>query len=169
MIKKVAFLGLLVTGLLVFGVVHAEGGNERFAAGFQSSFPAYGLSGKMVLTDRITAQAILSPFGLFSSYIARGLYKIREEKMYNLYGFGMAGFFTYDICRGFVSYFGNSCTPDRGFGMGGGAGIEYDWRTWQPDLPPIFWNFEVGLQYTSLFYNYSPFTIGVGGHYRFDL
>ncbi len=132
----------------------------RFGVGFQSTFPAYGLSGMMDVNDEISVQAIVGFFGALNTFAGRGLYKFQDEDFWHLYGFGMVGVWTYSI--------GSFSETVPGFGLG--AGISYDWRAFNEDLPPIYWNLELGLGFVNfdeVNYNFSTFLFGVGVHYRF--
>ncbi len=133
----------------------------RYGVGFQGTFPAWGISGTMMFTDEITGQLILGPFGYLQTYAARGLYQFRDETYWDLYGFGMLGLWTYNY--GF-----NRQSTESSLGLGAGAGIQYDWRAWNDELPPIYWNVELGLGYVNLDrYNFGSVLFGTGVHYRF--
>lgn len=134
--------------------------DTKYGVGFQGSFPAYGISGMMDINETISAQAIIGFFSHLKTYAARGLYRFRQEDNWNLYGYGMIGIWNYGA-------FGVSETV---VGFGAGAGIEYDWRAFDPDLPPLFWNIELGLgvaNFDKVAYDFNTLLIGVGVHYRF--
>lgn len=129
---------------------------EKYGIGFQSSFPAWGLSGTMDISDDSSIQGILGAFGDLKVYGVRGIRRFGKEEFWNTYGYGMIG--------------GYSWTTETIMGFGAGVGIEYDWRVWSPDLPPVRWNLEVGVgfaDFKDVDYNISTFGIGVGFHYRF--
>lgn len=133
--------------------------NFRYGVGFQSTFPAWGLSGTMQITDEISGQLILGPFGILNTFAGRGLYSFQEEQYWNLYGYGMLGVWTYN-------YIGSR--RESSLGIGAGAGIQYDWRAWNDELPPLFWNLELGLGFVNLdHYNFNSVMLGTGVHYRF--
>jgi hypothetical protein len=132
----------------------------KYGVGFQSAFPAYGLSGMMDINEDISVQAIVGFFGSLKTFAARGLYNFQREDYWNLYGFGMLGVWNYSI--------GSVSETVPGFGLG--AGISYDWRAFNADLPPLFWNLELGLgivNFDEVNYNFSTFMFGAGVHYRF--
>lgn len=134
--------------------------DTKYGVGFQGTFPASGISGMIDLTDAITAQAIIGFYGNLKTYAGRGLYRFRKENFWNLYGYGMVGAWSYSLV-------GESETVP---GFGAGAGIEYDWRGWNPELPSISWNLELGLgvvNFDKVNYNFSTLLIGAGVHYRF--
>jgi hypothetical protein len=132
----------------------------KFGVGFQGTWPAYGLSGMMDVTEDISAQAIIGFFGSLNTFAARGLYKFQKEDYWNLYGFGMVGVWSYSV--------GSLSETVPGFGLGGG--ISYDWRAFDENLPPIFWNLELGLGFVNfdeVDYSFSTVLFGAGLHYRF--
>jgi hypothetical protein len=139
--------------------VNREG---RFGVGFQSSYPAWGLSGTYDVNEDISAQAILGFFGNLQTYAGRGVYRFQQEEQWNLYGYGLLGIWRYSF-----SAFGIS-ESESAVGFGLGAGLEYDWRAWNETLPPIYWNIELGLGIVDMdHYNFSTIMIGAGLHYRF--
>jgi hypothetical protein len=132
----------------------------KYGVGFQGSFPASGLSGMLDLTDEFTAQAIVGFFGNLNTFAGRGLYKFQREDFWNLYGYGMLGAWHYSI--------GSLSETVLGFGLG--AGVEYDWRAFNSELPPIFFNLELGIgfvDFDKVPFNFSTLMIGAGLHYRF--
>jgi hypothetical protein len=134
----------------------------RFGVGFQSSYPAWGLSGTYDVNEDISAQAILGFFGNLQTYAARGVYRFQQEDQWNLYGYGLLGIWRYSF-----SAFGIS-DSENAVGFGLGAGMEYDWRSWNETLPPIYWNIELGLGIVDMdHYNFSTIMFGAGLHYRF--
>lgn len=134
---------------------------SRWAVGFQSAWPTWGLSGSYDVNERITAQAILGAFGTLSSVGARGLYRFNQQEAYDLYGFGTAGLWSY-----------TGITRETVVGVGGGAGVELDWRRLiasdGASFPPLFSTIDLGLVLANFeHYNFSGITMGVGLHYRF--
>ena len=114
----------------------------------------------MDVTDEITVQAIIGFFGNLKTYAGRALYKFQKEEYWDLYGYGMVGAWNYSF----------STESETVLGLGLGAGIQYDWRTFNSELPPIFFNLELGLgfvDFKDIDYNFSTFMIGAGVHYRF--
>ena len=137
----------------------------RYGVGFQGSFPASGLSGMMNVTDEIAIQAIVGLFGNLRTFAGRGLYKFQEDQFWDLYGYGMAGAWSY---RGFT--INNNRQTETVLGLGAGVGFQYDWRAFNPDFPPIAWNIELGLgfvDFKEVNYNFSTIMFGAGVHYRF--
>lgn len=134
--------------------------DTRYGIGFQGTFPAYGISGMMDINEEVTIQAIIGFFGSLNTFAGRGLYTFRKDDFWRLYGFGMAGMWTYSI--------GSLSETVPGFGLG--AGIRYDWRAFDASLPPLFWNLELGLGFVNfdeVDYNFSTILFGAGVHYRF--
>jgi hypothetical protein len=164
---------VLLAILFIPYLLHAQAGQEevhevqtfKYGVGFQGTFPASGLSGMMNITDDIAIQAIAGFFGTLRTFSGRGLYKFQQEDYWDLYGYGMLGAWSY---RGWTV--GNSRTTETVLGFGAGAGIQYDWRAFNPDLPPIAWNLELGIgivDFNEVNYSFSTFMIGAGVHYRF--
>ncbi len=130
-----------------------------YGIGLQGTFPAWGLSGTYDMDDNISLQAILGFGGAANAYAVRGLYRFKHEQSWNAYGYGSVGLWTYRHWhRG----------SESALGFGAGAGIEYDWRYLNPDLPPLFWNIELGIGIVGLdHYSVSALWIGTGVIYRF--
>lgn len=177
--RKIAFptFALLVIGVLCLATLPDDLGAQQQAdavqtqsaeqqdaesptlgLGFQSSFPAYGLSLMVDVTEVASLQGIVGFFGTLNTYAARGLYRFNRETYHDFYGYGMVGGW---------SYAGIETVP----GGGVGAGFEGDIRGLNPegDLPPLFFNFELGLGFVNFdqaAYNFSTLMFGVGVHYR---
>lgn len=131
----------------------------RYGAGFQSTFPAWGLSGMMAVTDEVDLQLILGPFGGLSTYAARGLYTFRDNDFWDLYGYGMLGVWNHSTLR---------VRNETVLGFGVGGGIQYDWRVFNDELPPLFWNLELGFGRVNFdYYDFNSVMLGTGVHYRF--
>jgi hypothetical protein len=165
-------IGLIIAAVLfVFSSISFAQDRDdlKYGAGFQGSFPAYGLSGMMDINEQISVQAIIGFFGNLNTYAGRGLYRFKKEDQWELYGYGMVGAWSYDGVRvGTGPIFENYTETVLGFGAG--AGIEYDWRALAPDLPPLFWNVELGIgvaDFNEVDYNFNALLLGVGVHYRF--
>lgn len=164
---------LLVVSLLVVTVSAVSAGEgierTRFGIGFQASFPAWGFSGVADLTDQVAVQGIFGFFGDLRTYAGRGLYRFSRKDYWNVYGYAAVGSF---------SYTGLSIDDDWTWdektetvvGFGAGVGLEYDWRAWSPNLPPMAFNLELGagsVKFEEVDYNFSSMMIGVGLHFRF--
>ncbi|GAB4370747.1 MAG: hypothetical protein Kow0042_13140 [Calditrichia bacterium] len=175
------FFGLLLVVFLVLsvaGVVFAQEkpGAEikadketKYGVGFQATFPAYGISGMMDINEMISAQGIVGFFGNLNTYAVRGLYRFQQKNFWDLYGYGMVGAWSY---TGLKVSNGSKLeeTTETVLGFGAGVGIEYDWRGWNSELPPLFWNLELGLgfaNFDAVDYNFSTLLFGAGVHYRF--
>ncbi len=151
----------------------AEDVGTKYGVGFQSSFPAWGLSGMVDLNDQISVQGILGFIGDLKTYAGRGIYRFRREDKWNAYGYGMVGAWSYTGYQ-ITSVFPYTTkeTTETVMGFGAGVGIEYDWRAWlnNSDMPPIMWNVEIGIanvNFDEVDYDFSSFVFGVGAHYRF--
>jgi len=135
-------------------------GAGPWSVGFQSAWPAWGLSGSFDVDERITAQAIVGAFGTLTNFGGRGLYRFSLEPSYNLYGYGTVGVWNY-----------SGIVRENVVGFGGGGGIELDWRRLFSDdgsFPPLFSTIDLGFVAANFdHYSFSGFTIGSGIHYRF--
>lgn len=147
-------------------VAAAQDEGSKFGIGFQSSFPAYGISGLYDVSEQITAQAVLGLFGSLTTISGRGLYHFNIQPKYNLFGFGTVGFWRYNHPFGI--------DDESTIGLGGGAGIELDWEAIVTNdgqngtFPPLYSTFDIGLTYAGFdVYDFSAFMLGVGLHYRF--
>ncbi len=144
----------------------------KFGVGFQSTFPVWGISGMMDMNEKISLQGILGLLGGLKMCSGKGIYRFRREPYWNTYGYGMIGAWWYSY-RELEGWTWKEKT-ETALGLGGGVGIEYNWQAlWGPDLPPIWWNLEVGLGVLKFELgwlgrlDYSGLWLGCGGHYRF--
>jgi len=155
---------------VVFSSAFAQERDDlKWGAGFQGSFPAYGLSGMMDINETTSVQVILGFFGSLNTYAGRGLYRFKKEDEWEVYGYGMIGIWSYEGVRLRTAFAVENYT-ETVMGFGAGAGIEYDWRALNPDLPPLFWNIELGIgivDFNKVDYNFNTLLIGAGVHYRF--
>lgn len=147
----------------VFSSVSAQSLKQKgFYAGIQSSSYAYGLSGKMDFTDKITGQAIIGFLGTINSYTARGLYKFKQDRFYDVYAFGALGLLTWD---------GHHSLRDRSesvISFGAGGGVEYDLRGLDSNFIPLFVNVELQATMASFdYYDFGYMALGLGFHYKF--
>jgi len=137
-----------------------SGGKSKYYLGFQNGYESWGLSGKMDLSEKASVQGIIGVAGALTNFSGKGLYKFKSDQYWDFYGYGQAGIWMWDG--------GGYFSDETIFGFGGGAGIEWDWRVLSPDLPPIYWNLELGLGFINFDnYNFSSINIGLGVHYRF--
>ena len=170
MFKKFSLEGVVISILLlVSSVAFAQEEKEtKFGIGFQSSFPAYGISGMLDVGPNISVQGILGAFGDLKTFAGRGIYRFRKEPYWNTYGYGMIGVWSYPWYKWEGWNFVEKTETTMGFGAG--VGIDYNWQGWSPDLPPIWWNLELGIgmvEFEDADYNFSTIMFGVGVHYRF--
>jgi len=160
----------VVALFLQFGTAGAQGENRgKFGVGFQSSFPAWGVSGMMDISNNMALQGILGAFGDLKLYGGRGIYRFRQEQRWNTYGYGLIGAWSYKGIE-IDSNFTWKETTETVVGFGAGVGVEYDWRAWVPGLPPIWSNLEIGFgrtKFEEVDYDFSTFMLGAGFHYRF--
>jgi len=165
--RAVTFVGMLLL-LALAAPQQAQAqydSTSPFGIGFQSSWPSYGISGLYDLNEQVTLQAILGALGTVTNLGGRGIYRFQIEDKYNLFGFGSVGV---------LRYGGNNIlASESAIGLGGGAGVELDWRRiLSPDddsFPPIYSSFDIGISFNT-FENYGGYnSVGMGGgiHYRF--
>lgn len=136
--------------------------NPRYAVGFQSAFPAYGISGMMNVGDQIAVQGVVGAFGTLSTFSGRGIYRFQQNGTYNLYGFGTAG----------VWRWSSGSFNESSLGVGGGGGLELDWRrifsNSETTFPPLMSSLDIGFTAANFdTYNFNALTLGAGFHYRF--
>jgi hypothetical protein len=153
-LKKMVLVVVLVGFICSFSV-HAINTKTKFGIGFQSSLPAWGISGSMDLKNsKLCVQGVLGMVSELKTIAGKVVYKFKEKESYNTYGYGMIGIWSFE--------------NESSLGFGGGVGIEFDWRALSKTLPEIWWNLEIGIASVNLnYYNYSAFSMGLGVHYRF--
>lgn len=147
--------------------VGVQGG--RYGVGFASSWPAYGLSGTLQVSEKMTAEAVLGFLGTISNFGGRLWYRFNRSPKYDFYGFGAASLYRYRYTT-YDSRFEIRRATENVLGIGGGAGLEIGLQSFFEDeeLPPIFFNWEIGLSVASFeYYDFSSFIFGGGIHYRF--
>ena len=132
---------------------------DKFAFGYQYTVESSGLSGRMEISDKLSAQAIVGVFGDVSNYTLRGRYHLATDQKWDAYAYVSAGLYTWED---------DDFAGENEFGVGAGIGMEYDWQNLDAGFPPITWSFELDMN-TAEFdnYDYSKFAIGIGAHYRF--
>jgi len=165
--KQFGVGGAIVFFLLVASVGFAEGKNEtRFGIGLQATVPTIGISGMIDVTENVSVQGTLGVFGGLKIYGGRGIFRRYEDPYRNAYGYVAIS----AICYSESSDFGKLIKAATAIGVGIGAGKECNWQTWSTKLPPIWWNYEVGLGYWSKNEHTDGFLYpiaGVGAQYRF--
>ncbi|RVU83770.1 hypothetical protein EOL70_15710 [Leucothrix sargassi] len=132
--------------------------NEKFALGYQFTVDSNGLSGRMAVNDKVTAQLILAPFGEVSSYVARARYHLATDKNWDGYGYVSLGVYSWD----------DDNVDEDVLAIGGGIGMEYDWQNLSSSYPPITWSLELDANAAEFDnFDFSKFAISIGAHYRF--
>jgi hypothetical protein len=165
--KRIVWLWIGAVAMLAMAGAAEAQEESRFGIGFQSSWPAYEISGLHDVNDRITAQAVVGAFGTLSTLSGRVLYNFQKEEKHALYGYGTSGVWRHSFRSvGFSD-------SETSFGAGGGAGVELNWRNIVDDspdstFPRLFSSLDIGFV-TARFdwYDFSGITIGGGIHYRF--
>lgn len=167
--KTIGSLGLTAAVLLALAspgqafaqAVEDDGGDSPFGIGVQSSWPAYGISGLYDVNDRITAQLVLGAFGTLTTVSGRGLYHFNRMPKYSMFGFGSVGLWRYGVFS------------ESAVGVGGGAGVELNWKQIlapdDADFPPLFSNLDIGVNFANFdtYTGFNVLSIGGGLHYRF--
>ncbi len=137
----------------------AEIGNGEYAVGFHSGFSSAGIAARIGIDDDWDAEGVLGIFGTLNYYGARGLYTLQDDDEWYTYAFGTVGIWTWE----------SVLIDESVFGFGGGAGVEWDWRSLNSDLPPVTWYGELGLAVASFdSYSFSSFSIGTGFRWHFE-
>lgn len=148
--------------------VGLQGG--KFGVGFASSWPSYGLSGTLQVSETITAEVLLGFLGALTNVGGKAWYRFNRNEKYDLYGYGTVSMYRYDYSRFDANLMQIVDDTETVFGFGAGAGVEAGIRKLFGDdeLPPIFLNWEIGLGIANFeFYDFSAFVFGGGIHYRF--
>lgn len=167
---------VLVISLITNNLIAQEQKNAKeqtktkFGIGIQATFPVSGLSGMVDVSDKFALEGLLGVFGILKSYGGRILYRFKKETYWNAYGYGMVGAWSYPGYKISADYLSLEKTRETVLGYGAGAGIEYNWKALNPNLPPLFFNLELGLgsvDFKEINYNVSAFMLGAGVHYRF--
>lgn len=147
--------------------ISLQGG--RYGVGFASTWPTYGISGTYQINEIMTAEAIVGAFGTVSNFGGRLWYRFSLDPKYDLYGFGGTSLLRYGYTE-FVPPNQMRDATENVLGLSAGAGIESGLQALFGDrsLPPIFFNWEIGLSYADFkHYNFSSFMFGGGVRYRF--
>jgi hypothetical protein len=133
----------------------------RFGVGLQLTWPTFGLSGMMDVSDEVSIQGVLGTAGYGLAIAGRGLFRLPHQEHFRPYAYGEAGLWS--------AYREWGAVPNFGFG----GGIELDIRQFAPEAPPVYASFEAGLNMA--FYrdrelgsgSLVRFQIGPAVHYRF--
>lgn len=163
-------LALLVpaaTAQGIDGTVGVQGG--RYGVGFASSWPSYGISGTLQMSETLTAEAIIGALGTVSHFGGRVWYRFNRNVNYDLYGYGAVGVYRYRYTN-FDRFGARIRDTESVLGLGAGVGIEAGLQKLLGDenFLPLFINAEFGLALASFeYYNFSSFSFGAGIHYRF--
>lgn len=127
-----------VSLFLLVGVASAQEQKEtKFGVGLQN----WGISGMMDVSDKVSVQGILEAFGYLKAYTGRGIYRFKRESVWNAYGYGMVGMWSYS----YDADWDRAKGTETAMCFGAGGGIEYNWQAFAPNLPPIWWNLEAGI------------------------
>jgi hypothetical protein len=120
---------VFITCFLSFNVAVAQNGNRNLGFGLQSSFPTYGLSAKIGVSDQLLCQAIVAPFSSAKSstfsytmnfYGVRANYRLSDpESTLVPYGFVGTG-----VIRSTYNFMGSKSSSNY-LGWNIGAGLEF--------------------------------------------
>lgn len=122
---------LFLTFALAFSAfqLSAQDGNRNIGIGVQSSFPTFGLSARIGVTEQIQVQPIIAPFSASSGdfgysvtfFGARGIYRFTEtDRVAVPYGFAGAGLIRSTLKMGSL---GSQSSNMLGWSLG--AGLEF--------------------------------------------
>ncbi|CAA6800758.1 MAG: Unknown protein [uncultured Sulfurovum sp.] len=129
-IQTLAVVSLLSTSTII--------ANDDIYLGLQYG----GVSVKKDITDKYMGQVIVGGFGDIFAIHGRGLYKFSEEKYYNLYGYGGLSYASTEEGTRFGAE--KIEVKTTGYGVSVGAGLEYNIQAYNSNLPPIYFNMELG-------------------------
>jgi opacity protein-like surface antigen len=149
----------------------AQDGNRNIGVGLQSSFPIYGLSAKIGITDKVLAQAVVAPFNSSSGdfgysinfYGVRGIYRFTDADN-SLVPYGFAGV---GLIRSTLKMGSLGSTSSNMLGWNLGAGLEY----FPNFLDNLGVSVELGygaMNVSSVGVSVSSITAGGGIHYYFN-
>ena len=121
----------------------------------------YGLSAKYDINNKLTAQGIVGLWGYsgLTSVTGRALYKFKQAKFYDFYGYGSLTMWSWS----------DAYYDETVFGFGAGAGGEYDIRGIDRSFIPLFISLDIGIQVASFRYygGFGGLGLGLGIHYKF--
>lgn len=142
-----AILILLITVSLSYATREDD---NTYGIGLQWVDPvAYGPSFTWEMSSLpLSFQGVLG-LNHFPTPVVRARYVFAGRRFLDGYAYGAIGLYERS---------GNSNGLDV-FG-GVGAGVEWDWRDYSSDLPPVSWSLELGLNHTDV-------SFGFGVHYTF--
>jgi hypothetical protein len=159
---------VILTCFLSFGFTKAQDGNRNLGFGLQSSFPTYGLSAKIGISDRLLGQAIAAPFTSAKSkdfgysvnfFGARGNYRLSDPDASVVpYAFAGAG-----VIRSSLNFMGSKSTTNY-LGWSLGAGLEF----FPGFLDNMSASAEIGygsMNVSSVGVTVSGISLGIGLHY----
>lgn len=162
-------LALATVLALTLPAAAAQGSSDSpYSVGLQSSWPAYGLSAKMDLSDKMALQGVLGALGTLTTVSGRGYWYLDRQEKHAWYGFGTVGAWRWSDRY----YVGGDRFDDSetAIAFGGGAGVELDWRAiLDSDFPRLYTTLDLGLTVSTfdVYQNWSLIGLGVGLHYHF--
>ena len=163
--RKITLLTIFALGGLSLNAQNLS--YPRIGVGLQANFHGGGLSAKVDITEKHSAQLIIDVFGRFTSYTGRYLYNFNEngnEFRYKPYVFGQMGVFNYDYRPNHPLLLKDR---DSVFGLGVGGGLEVHYT---PFTDRVRLNVELGYNTAEFdFYDYDPIFFSIGLHYYFKI
>jgi hypothetical protein len=148
--------------------VGVQGG--RYGVGFASSWPSYGLSGTLLISETLTGEVILGFLGAITNVGARGWYRFNTNHNYDIYAYGGLSLLMYRYDTFDPSTSSTRKKTETVPGIGAGVGMEFSLQQLLEDesFPPLFFSIELGLAIASFeFYDFSFLSFGAGIRYRF--
>lgn len=165
---------IILLAIAIFVTTSSYSQEEKYPSigiGFQTSFKTYGLSAKINITEKHTAQAFISLIGSISSYVGRYSYSFKQSgNLFKVkpYVFGQVGFYSFEN-----SSVRNTITDmiseesERALGYGVGGGIEYYVGVFNNKFRA---SFDIGYGKVNFaFTDFKSVFIGIGFHYHFNL
>lgn len=156
--RHILVLSVTTLILLVSMVSNSQAADSKFRLGLQGTHFVGGLSGIIDFSSPWAVQGVLDVGA--DAFAFRILNRFHEEQYWNAYLNGTLGIWGNDhrYWRNRNHYYRES-----DFGVGVGIGVEFDWRGFEPSLPPIGWNIELGASVVPDF----DLDVGVGVHWKF--
>ncbi len=156
MTKRIIVI-LLVVSIGVFAAAQTlQAQEESIGVGVQYQYPSFGLSGMFDVTEDVTVQGTVGFIGTVQTYGVRGLYHFTSDTFWRAYGYGEVGLINWQVAG----------DTETSFGGGIGAGVEYGLQAFNEELPPVYYNANVGVVTNDYFDGFSM-NFGTGVMFKF--
>jgi len=119
-------------------IARGDTGSGKWSFGLQAAPLTFGLSLVYSLTPKWAVQGVVTPESGDAGVLFRVLRQTRQARFWSSYVFGGVAHGESDI---FLS------GSDDGTVVTAGLGVEWSWQARNPNHPPLYWSFELGLGY----------------------